>query len=481
MIQGESSYDEREGGLLIVDEDDNVLDLTLFGFDEEPAAARLYGTLKLAGAGSLIRDLLNGDPPEEILTETRDGFERRHQFHRQLRSLIDPWLKQFVDAERQRLGSKPSGLSDDTRRRHERAFNRLNDLYRNLLGESTGLGSGPEPTPPHTDLPLEFRTPWATIRTGSHRQVQLLINTGKVKPGSIVQISSSDPSVVLPALETFEVAVAAPGTDTSVVPLRLEGLRTGDASVTAESDEKRAVLPTAVTDEETPDLSAGLAFHPDVLELRDGERTNLRLYADLRVVGRGDEPTVVSSNPKIEILTPSPRWEPVTAFIVRSSVAVIGRGKGEESFITARLADSEAVALVKVVAKRQVKDERHGGLFKGYKFGHLERKVQAILDTEGYVVINLSDPANRLHFGPDVESATRNVEERAASQTLLADLVLEECIQRAVSEAYHTNKLKTRFPQDPTTDIRNYSAEKRFELGGEIHRLFVTRLKAEVP
>ena len=174
----------KDLGLLVLDEDDDVLDLTLFGFDEEPAAARLFGQLRLNGAGELIRSRLNSQTPEEILTETRDGFDRRHAFYKTLRAQMDPWLKPFVDTERQRLGSKPSALSAETRRRHERAFDRLNMLAKQLLGQTSGPGPGPSPAALHTDAAMEFRQKRVSIRTGSSRTLQLLVNTLQVPVGS---------------------------------------------------------------------------------------------------------------------------------------------------------------------------------------------------------------------------------------------------------------------------------------------------------
>jgi hypothetical protein len=478
MVQGEQSQEDREGGLLVVDEDDDVLDLTLMGFDEEPAASRLFGELRLAGVGRLIRERLSAPAPEEILTETRDGFDRRNPFFRALRAQVDPWLKTFVDAERDRLGSRAAGLSDEARRRHERAFDRLNALAKELLGQTSGPGTGPSTSAPHTDLPLEFRMPRTTIRTGSYRSVQLLVNTVLVPPGSEVRLSSADRRVVFPTDTLLEVPDPADVEPTVVIAVRLEGLEAGDAVTTAEADNGIAQLECSIVDEDIPDMTPGLVFFPDTLELRDGERSHLRLYADLRVVGQAGDASLDSTNPKIEILTGPLRWEPVTSLIVKSAIPVVGRGKGEEALLTARLGGIEAVAFVKVISKRQERDRREGGMFKGYKFASLERHIQATLDTEGYVVINLVDPANRFHFGNDVASATRHVEERGSSQTRLADLVLEECIQRAVSEAYQNGKLKIRFPGDPTTDIRNYVAEERFELDGEVHRLFVRAVPA---
>jgi hypothetical protein len=473
MVQGEEGYEDREGGLLVLDEDDDVLDLTLFGFDGEPAAARLFGQLRLAGAGKLIRSRLNRPDPEEILTETRDGFNRRHGFYKALQAQLDPWLKPFVDAERQRMGSKPSALSAETKRRHERAFERLNLLAKRLLGQTSGPGPGPSPGPVHTDLPIEFRQNRTTIRTGSCRTVQLLVNTLLVPPESEIRISAVDAHIVYPTDPLLEVPEPQDTEPTVVLSVRLNGLGSGDTTVRAATESANAEVDCSVMDEDVPDLSSGMVFAPDTLELRDGERSHLQLYADLRVVGQAGDPQIISSNPHIELLTDSPRWEPVTKFIVKARIAVVGRGKGEEAVITARLGSNEAIAILRVISKRQEQDREKGGMFKSYKFATLDRKIQAQLDTEGYVVINLADPANRFHFGRDISSATRAVQERPSSQTLLADLILDECLQRAVADAYHSNRLKIRFPEDPTTDIRNYVAEQRFDLGGEIHRLFV--------
>jgi hypothetical protein len=199
----------------------------------------------------------------------------------------------------------------------------------------------------------------------------------------------------------------------------------------------------------------------------------MTLYADLSAVGRLDEARFASSNERIEVFPGALRWEPLTSSIVRSRLPVIGRGKGEEATITATVGPAEALAVVKVVSKKQQKDRKKGGMFRGVKFDNLERKVQAILDVEGYVVVNLNDPANRFHFGSDGNEAQRSVEGKASAQTLLADLVLAECVYRAVAEAYQKGRLRIRFAGDPTTDIRNYVAEQRFELGADVHKLFL--------
>lgn len=475
LTQGEQPLEDREGGLLVVDDDGNVLDLTLFGFNEDPGAARLFGELSLHGVGDLIRARLNSSQPEEILTETRDGFDPKHAFYKTLRAQVEPRLKGYVDRERRRLARELEGLSEETRKKHEQAFERLNAMYRQLLGESVGGGIGDSHQAAVTDLPLEFRPDKVILRPGVPRSLRLLVNTALIRPGTLIEVASSAPGVVELGATQIEVPQATVTGPTVAIGVAATGQAAGEAIVFARANADEASLHASVVDEDIPDLSAGMAFQPEELEIREAERAHLVLYVDLRVVGEPNPLTTESNNPRIPLLTAAPEWTMVTKYIVKKSVGLVGNGKGEEALISARIREFEALALVKVVPRRQQRDRRQGGVFRGYKFAVLERRVQAHLDSEGFVIVNLADPANALHFGKDVAAAAVSVETRADSQTLLAELVLGECLQRAVAEAYHGGRLRQRFPEDPTTDIRNYVSEKRFELGGEVHRLLVTR------
>jgi hypothetical protein len=468
MVQAEYGYEEREGGLLICDENDAVLDLTLFGFDGDPAAARFFGVLRLEGVGALIRERLNASIPEEILTETRDGFDRKHPFYRQLRELVDAWLRPFVEEERKRRAGTAEGLSASTKKRHAEAFNRLNSLYRKLLGETVGTGTGPVGRHLTTESPMEFRWKTLLLQTGSSVAAQLLVNTRQVQPGELVRIESKEPGILY-AVET-ELPVPEPASENATVVLgvKLEAIAAGETTVTASCPNGNADLACTVVDEEVPDLSSGLAFHPDTLSLRDGERARLKLFADLRFTGAAETIDIASDNPRIEI-QPSGSWDPITSHVIRTSIAVVGRGKGEEAVVSAKSGGVEAIALVQVLSRKA--KPREGGRFRGYKFQILEgRKVQATSDSEGFVIVNLADPTNRLYFGSDISQATKRLEESGASQTLLADLILDECLQLAVADAYNKGKLRQRL--DVITDIRSYIAEQRFEVGAEIHRLF---------
>jgi hypothetical protein len=125
------------------------------------------------------------------------------------------------------------------------------------------------------------------------------------------------------------------------------------------------------------------------------------------------------------------------------------------------------------VNKREKKEHPGGGIFQGYRFETMDRKVQALFDPQGWILINTKDPVNQRYFEPE---PYRAVEEHAHCQVRLADLILSECLQMMVSEALQTGALDRRFPNNPEIDVQNYVAEKKFEIGPQIHALLVTKI-----
>jgi len=476
LVQGEKGLEEREGGLLVLDEDGAALDLTLFGYDKDPGAARFFGVLRLDGAGALIRDRLAAERPEEILTETRDGFNTSHPFYRAIQDRVYKWLTPHVERERSRRAGEPTKLSGATQKRHAEAFEQLNKLYRRLLGETAGLGTGAEPKPVSTDKPLEFRWPSLMIQVGSTGTAQLLVNTSRVAPGSVIAVNVDSADVARPMAN--ELVVPDPGEDrtTVVVAVRLEGIRVGDAVVEARCAGASADIACSVLPEIVPDLTDGMAFVPDMLTVADGERITLSLFADLRLAPDVDKVQIVSDNAHVEVLDAEPSWQALTAYVVRAAVRVHGSGIGEEAIFTASADGIKAEAYVKVVSKKT--RPRAGGHFRGYEFQARDRMLPAEIDSRGIVIVNLTEPTNRLYFGDDAAGAVKAVEKNASSATLLAELILNVCLQAAVSEAYQKGKLKVRFPRDPATDIAVHIAEQRYEIGSVVHRLFVPQLAA---
>lgn len=474
MTQGEVGYADREGGLLVLDEDDAVLDLHLFGFDEDPAARRIAGILRLIGAGEYIRTKLNLREPEEVLTETRDGFDKQHPFYRQLQVAIRPHLEPVVGRLR-KLGPTPQvNLSERTRRRHQEALDILNQLASEMLGKQA-----PVPIVPVNRLipPAEgiaFVNPHITIRSGIITPCALLINMGLVSPTDTVQLTSTSPDIrVQPAALSLAGESDAGAVTVKIVRLASESPGV-TAHVTATWKQVNAQLEVTCTGRDVITPVNGLEFEREAYSVRIRARRSLRLFVDAATIPVGSEILWLAERQAVELSVPRISFKEsdlITPKVGCIEANVIGKALVRDVIVSATCREYSAGTKVSVV-KRTREDSSRGGLFRGYKFQPLERKVQTQFTPDGYILINTKDPVNFRYFGDDPGSA---VEEYAHCQVRLADLILNECLQIMVSQALQTGHLDTRFPDNLDIDVRNYVDEKKFEIGPAVHAKFVTK------
>lgn len=123
------SIERRGNGLLFVDENDAVLDLTLTGdFDKNPYLRNIYGIVRITGIRSVLESKLEAKNPEAILTETRDGFDRRHPLSVSLFNLVAKHVRPLFEREERNQRKGDAKRSDVVTRRLNdvlRAFNQL--------------------------------------------------------------------------------------------------------------------------------------------------------------------------------------------------------------------------------------------------------------------------------------------------------------------------------------------------------------------
>lgn len=475
LSQGEAPNTEREGGLLVLDEDDAVLDLHLFGFDDDPAARRISGLMRLVGAGEYIRTKLNQAHPEEVLTETRDGFDRQHPFYRQLREHIHVRLAPLV-AKLRELGPTPKvSLSDKTRERHKQALDILNQLASKMLGESARV-----PAVPATKLtpPIEgiaFANSHISIQTGLVTPAVLLINTSFVGAEDVISLASDnsqitvEPHSLVRSEDEREFGVAI-----KIVRIKSEAADLkGTIVANWKNVQSRLEVITTARNVLTP--IDGLEFERDEYNVRLKARRNLRLYVDIEKIPVGSEIWITSEDAALRVSDSSVAVEAkylVTDRVAQVDVSVMGLSKKRDIVVTA--SHSQYVAGTRVsVVKREKPDRGKHGLIRDYLFQPLETKVQTQWRPDGYVLINTKDPVNARYFGDDPGKA---VEEMAHCQVRLADLILNECLQIMVSQALYSGKLEMRFPDNLDIDVRRYVDEQKFEIGPAVHEKFVTKI-----
>jgi len=130
---------DNANGILVYDanHDNSVYDLDFFGFEKNLGANNIFGYIKLTNARKIIDKKLNEENPEEILTDTRNGFDKSQPFYKyfsnQVKDLLAPIFDEFKDSEKD-----TSSLSEETKKRHSEVFKKLNKIYSDLVGEKNG-------------------------------------------------------------------------------------------------------------------------------------------------------------------------------------------------------------------------------------------------------------------------------------------------------------------------------------------------------
>ncbi len=472
LTQVEAGMENRVGGLLVLDEDSNALDLTLFKFDMDPTLARMFGSLKIGGAGTYIREKINADPPEEVLTETREGFDRKHRFYKAVAALVEPFLEDILEEELERRKGSAGEFTRETREHLARAMGLLNKLYEDLVGRAD-LGNEYKGKDLFKPTVIEFIRSELLITEKVVTPVALLINASAVPQGTLVKLSSSDEITVLPS--EFVVHHEKAKDDLSTKVVRLIGNHAGvSATVTAEAPQGKAVSHVKVVLETILYPTNGLEFAPANLSLVEGKARALHLYIDARKIETGSIIQLAVDNESFRLSQSELEFgehHKVNNDVGRIEFLVSGRGVGSRGTIEARCVSFLAYASVRLLDKEKTKEQpERGRRFRDPVFEKISLGLPTVMRPDGTVVINMNDEVNKKYFGDDPHVS---VSKQLHCQVRLADLVLDECLNEIVTTAWGKT-LEVRFPDEPAVDIRMHVAQLKYKIGPAFHSAFVT-------
>jgi len=182
--------DSRDGGLLLIDNKDAVLGISLFKFDSEPLAAHFYGEVRI----ERFRELLDSEEP--VLSEEREGLNVRHPFCRKLIPEIEKRLETKVNEEKlRRQKEEQCKIDREEVSRFRKAFNILNEIAEREAQAAVNLAQEPTDTleePPDGFCLYPFL---AQITVGKRYAIELRLNTRIVRYGSIINIISTHPKL----------------------------------------------------------------------------------------------------------------------------------------------------------------------------------------------------------------------------------------------------------------------------------------------
>jgi len=386
----------RDGGLIVVYNEDAVADCSLFGFDSDPYAKKLFGEIEIENFSKLLLD-----QTKSIVDERRRGLDKRHQFVQELTLVVGRELEKIIERERKaevKLRQPIIKSKEDL----DRVLRELNTIARSELREIGELDT----LPPGWRHPDYFRFYHDSLEIPEYEPtgVGLGINPDKIPDRSEITITSGDPGVkVSPNIIIVDYTKAK-----GMLPLIREKVvivgkeASLQAKVTAKVGEAIPPAEMIINVQPNPLLSPadGFAFIPGDITISEKRTKYATLVVETALIKReeANSISITTSNPKIycqpQIRIP-PKLDTIADKVARFRIPIKGKGIGEAALITASYRDKQANLNVKI----EERERESRGIFGGFDYINWET-VELISDYDpksGYILVNRAHPSFKKH------------------------------------------------------------------------------------
>ncbi len=474
--------DYRAGGLLVVDENDSVLDLQLFDYENNPYAEKIFGEIKIKGWRRAI------DLDETLLDDRRTGLRRGTDLYYEISSIVEDKLGPIIDEEREKSSVRDINR---TQTRIQNAISEINKIVKECLQSSFSTGSTPLPT----EIPngIAFYVGNTVIRnlnvTEGNKNgvdVHLLIDTRIFESGTKlthhcsskeIEIKLSKDSVPVPKEETFIAIVNSKITATTAAPdTSMVEVTTLDVN----GNPHKASLEVHALEVQAPLIQNGFAFVPDFTRIVEGRNKKLYLWIDTNSIKIEPILLNVSDAENVKLISPvadegvstiHPDYiQPLDQYadwgIFVYEITVQGLGIGKEYTLTATMGNYKSFVTLKVVSSRS-SHEKGGGLFKTIKFTDKENprfKYTYSLDgTERIIKVHSN---NRV-----INHYLNRSDTDPGRQAMIADAVSECVCEAIVQVAIDTNKMILSNPQNAEEEISIEKSRLYHEYGLKLHNI----------
>ena len=418
-----------EDGILI-HEDKIVFDNQFFDRRNTAGMDRIEGTLQLEGALEIIRKGLDDEKPEEIITDSRDGFNRNHDFFRALKKSVEPYLirasaQVMEDESNSHEGLKSKSVFRDI-------FKELNQLMKEELQEiPASQGDDQSLVPPLEGI--RFVRPSINITLGKQYYLKLIVNTSMVKPGTTIQFLTNSKSL---SLKPEFVIVPETEANPSYIDVYIEGLSTTheQAEVQARTNDYNALLFVNVIEKAIYYPNYGLEFNPNEMNKKPATNVFAHLFVSLDKYPIGTLVSFQSNNEDIGVPTTIKLDEShkVSSDIAMIQVEIKGGIDNTNAIVTA-IANKYETKLKVNVREREIANPNRTGYIHDIDHKPTGAFVQSYYDANSSTIyINSKNPENNVFLkswfdGKDLSNEQHKFIAELAS-TEVAKIILKKQI-----------------------------------------------------
>ncbi len=467
--------DRRENGLLFVDDNDAVMDLTLLPeYDKNPYLQHIYGIVRIDGIRSVLEEKLEAEDAAAVLKETRDGFDPRHEITQKLFKAIEKHAKPIYEREIKRQRKGATDRSEALSQRVKEALKAINQ-FNSEETEEEGTGQ------PLRDDPIFFAVKSTRLHTGIPKNVSVFVNLEKVKDGEVVLFESTNSEIQVEP--DSEVVRGRKGKKYQKIRLTLLCGQKGEtATITALTDDKAGkpaqdtLVIAGVDDPPVIQPPENIEFASSHYNGSPSKPNKAILIVNLKgfvgmpeikfwledAVGKitlddEDEQTVLHVKVKDHHRTDNSE-------IARVPISFKGSGWGQHAALWAgaKLPTGE---LARAKCKLRLQRPAGENKFSDFHYEDLGRNVLG--DVAGdKLYVNAGYGIHRQVFGLTEDEFNRRLEVDPIAQLRAASVLVETTVHHTASVSYVAGGAKGIHidPADPIGSFRTYFEDRRMKL-----------------
>ena len=456
--------DDRHGGLILVDNEDVVLGISLFKYNNEPLAANFCGEVKI----KRFRELLKEEEP--VLTEERDGLAVRHIFCQMLISEIQKRIEIKIKEEKLiKQKEEQSKIDSEESTRYKKAFSILNEIAE--VEAKTVINLGEKITDQIENPPDGFclYPSSAQITVGKRYAFELHLNTKVVRHGSLIKVTSNNSKIYTSPAEIK----ISPEDGVGILRkfISVEGKEPNiEGVIRASTSSKLSEAKVYVLPEKELLLSEGMLFQPESLTLRPNQTRKIYLLVYIKMIEGGSTIRFSSDNESVHISREEITVNEADAIrhVAKYELEVWGEGEGQNAIIEAEYENYLALLAIQIRAKEEEKKGRRG-MFNEPEFNYDLEPLQRISYSSetGKVIIYVNFPSIKHYLGDNCQ-----FRKELPTQVFIADLVAERCFFEIAKKKVGSSGV-TLNPEAKHDRIQRDTFELSRKYGKKVHEALV--------
>lgn len=387
--------------IIIRDENNVVYDDTMFGLDKFHGSTYIAGEYIIHGISDFLRERLNADVPEEILRDSRDGFDGRTNFTKQMFRKVGDIVMEIIEENNLRRETVTFSLSSN-KKLHE-ALKKINNYFNELaLSNIAGLNTGDNPPPDG----IQFARPVISISRNKWYGLHLYINASQIQANQEIKLIYEKNDYITFTNDTIsyhEKDVRENNLVIKNVIIKAHKITTEPIRLKASIGKYETTVLINVVKEKIIYPENGLEFIPKRKEIGPGKKFSFALYFDTEYIPLGTS-IIVTTQYESKLLSDT------FSFVVSNDAIIaetIGMRKipieahkyNEKISIEATCQEIVANAVCYV---KEPKDDEEGneGLLNKIELTFDKGNWQtSILQSKGLLTINGQHPINKAILG----------------------------------------------------------------------------------